>query len=169
MKIMILAVLAALSLNAHAADTCSLNFNALKSAINVSGQFSKLDTVKINKKAKILSQTGLLKSGEAVRYTAGGCEHLAITYSYKIQNKASDGKAVAALLAQLLTKTPVISDAKGTRDMFIAQLKDAAKNGANLSEVQPENRKAYSIPCGDGYCEAQVNSNEISYSYDFAL
>lgn len=170
MKTFLLAILAFMSLSAHA-DSCSLDFNNLKSSIDVQdkSQYLKLGPVVVDQVKKTKSQSGVLLSGVPIRYKAGGCEHIAETLSYKVKNNARTAKAAITLMIRMLDQTPVTEEAKYKNQMFVHFLNEALLGQIELSPVQPTQGKAYTIVCGDGSCEIKVKSDEISFNYDFAL
>lgn len=139
---------------------CIFNFQEYQSPLDKKVKFYKsLEPAKKDMTRNLLTQTAILKTGEELQFSSGGCAHHSFTYTYLgVKNGGNDfDRAIS-----LLEKSP---DNEGNAQLLMDALKDAKKK-----EVQKKSNNTYDLPCGDALCILDVSQkNRLQLTYDFAL
>lgn len=146
---------------------CLIENKDLKSALNLKPKYFK-STGKVEVGNREVHQTVVLKNGQQVTYSEGGCQHFSYSFSYKnaaagLQKLAP--KAQAELAIRLLKQTPTTAHGTDKKNILIKALKTAIKDGTI--------KDSFSLPCGDASCEIAASPedepNTLVLGYMFAL
>lgn len=166
MKTFLLSVCALALAAPVASEACTLNYKDLKSAVDVSSTLVRSKSrVRYSRSARSVSQSVVLKDGQNVAYTAGGCEHFSFTFAYGVEAYPSTAQEALATALSLVNKTPVIADQKGNKETVVTGLNEGL---ANLPEENEEG--IYYFPCGDASCYVgQGEDGSLQVNYMFAL
>lgn len=140
---------------------CVFNFKEYESPLdNKTKAYKTLDVEKKDEARKILTQTAVLKTGEKLEFTGGGCAHHNFTYTYT-NLRFKSGKDFDRAIG-LLEKSP---DKEGNSKLLIGALQDAMRK-----EVKKKPEGTYELPCGDATCILDVaQKDRLQISYDFPL
>ncbi|MGZ3704257.1 MAG: hypothetical protein ACXVC4_20875, partial [Bdellovibrionota bacterium] len=116
---------------------------------------------------KILVQTGTLKTGEKVKFQAGGCAHLVYSFEFNgAKYKRIRAANAYSAAEKLLASTPVTKTNSDKKKILLEALKAGEKRG-----TYPQQEPAvYKLPCGDATCLLDIHAaKQITISYDMAL
>ena len=139
---------------------CVFNFKDYQSPLDKQVKnFKSLTPAVKDMSRNLLTQTAVLKSGEELQFSSGGCAHHSFTYTYTgVKIGGSDFQRAIALLE----KTP---DNEGNAKLLIGALQDAQRK-----ETPKKASNTYDLPCGDATCILDVSQkNRVQITYDFAL
>lgn len=166
MKALLLSVIA-LALAAPAgAEACTLNYKDLKSAVDVSSKLVRSKSrVRYSRSARSVSQSLVLKDGQDVTYTAGGCEHFTFSFAYSVATYPVNAQDAFSRSLVMVKKTPVTADQAANKDTIVKGLH------AGLANLPEENEEGfYYFPCGDASCwVGKSESGQLEVTYSFAL
>jgi hypothetical protein len=140
---------------------CVFNFKAYVSPLdNKTKAYKTLDVEKKDDTRKILTQIAILKTGEKLEFTGGGCAHHSFTYTYT-NLRFKSGKDFDRAIG-LLQNSP---DNEGNSKLLIGALQDAMRK-----DVKKKPEGTYELPCGDATCILDVaQKDRLQISYDFPL
>lgn len=149
-----------------AAEACTLNYKELKSAVDVSPSLVRSKSrVRYSRSARSVSQSVVLKDGQDVAYTAGGCEHFTFSFAYSVPTYPVNAHDALARSLAMITKTPVTADQEANKETLVTGLNEGL---ANLPEENEEGY--YGFPCGDASCwVSKSEKGQLEITYSFAL
>lgn len=168
MKFLSVAVLSLVIGNAYAAS-CSLSPEAAKGAINKkSGTIVKFSSKKKsdNRKGHFITEKATMGDGWKVTYTAGGCEHIAQSYTFeKLPEEVDTDEKdkVLAFAAEMLGYVPVVAG-DTSKETLLKAIEDAKSSDADIQDG------ILILPCGDANCSIDASyEDKFTIQYDFAL
>jgi hypothetical protein len=141
---------------------CELDFPGLSSPFEQkSKEWKKLEKEVRDGEERRISQAGVLKSGQKVEATIGGCAHLNYEITFEgVKEQGTD--ALFAEMAMLLAQTPLRKD-------FVATWEEGLKK-ENRPKVKTVAKGQYDLPCGDATCRLDAQElPRVSLSYDLPL
>lgn len=140
---------------------CVFNFKEYESPLdNKNKGYKSIDIAKKDMSRNLLTQNAVLKTGENLEFTSGGCAHHSFTYTYTNLRMKSGNDFDRAI--GLLEKTP---DKEGNAKLLIGALQDGMRK-----DVKKKPTGTYELPCGDATCILDVSQKDrLQLTYDFPL
>lgn len=145
-------------------EDCTMNFTEFNSPLDSTSKgFKRIEAENRNEAGKVLIQKAILRSGEQLDFSGGGCTHTTYSFTYSdLNDKAPEVNQQVDLALKLLKKTPSNHNVKA---ILMAALINAKKQ-----PLKADAKDNVKLPCGDATCVLTSDGiTELRISYDFAL